>query len=225
MSKVGKKSGTDYSKVVRRSERRVVGVFIDGVGLDRAARRLNRKVDFAKLVKGVCSGLKPIVTRYYTIIPNEDDARQLSFLDAAHRSGLDIVVKRLPPKNVTKQVTIEIEMAADILAFAAGLNEFAPATGYLPEEFERARELLGESMTQRSDSSSQSEPSEDLADIKDAKRIITVICPSRDTAYPIALARELGADTVAADFASGGNVLKAASNWIDLSTSETIWMD
>ena len=41
------------------------------------------------------------------------------------------------------------------------------------------------------------------------------------------IARELGADTVTADFAqfNTGDVLKSAAKWIDLSDSETIWRE
>jgi hypothetical protein len=58
-----------------------------------------------------------------------------------------------------------------------------------------------------------------------AQRVVTVVSPSRDLSYALALATQLGADTVNADFGQfqGGDVLKSASKWIDLSDSETIW--
>ncbi|RIL03501.1 MAG: hypothetical protein DCC75_12915, partial [Proteobacteria bacterium] len=81
--------------VVKRTERRVLGLFIDGTGLDRATRRINRKVDMSSLVKGVTSGIPPTIARYYTLIPYEDDSRQRAFLDAVMRAGLSVIVKRL----------------------------------------------------------------------------------------------------------------------------------
>ncbi|MEZ4754639.1 MAG: hypothetical protein R3A13_10105 [Bdellovibrionota bacterium] len=79
-------------------------MFIDGTGLDRAARRLNRKVDIESLIRGVTSGIKPSILRYYTLIPFEDDSRQSAFLDAVAKTGLSVIVKRLPPKTVNRQV-------------------------------------------------------------------------------------------------------------------------
>ena len=70
------------SGVVKREEQRVLGIFVDGIGLDRATRRLQRKVEMSKLLRGVSSGSTPIVARYYTLIPYEDDSRQRSYLDA-----------------------------------------------------------------------------------------------------------------------------------------------
>lgn len=106
--------------VVKRAEQRELGVFIDGIGLDRATRNFPDKVDLTKLIQGVSSGLRPSVVRYYTLIPNEDDHRHRSFLDAVEKSGCEVIVKRLPPKGINKQVSIEVEMAADIAAFASG---------------------------------------------------------------------------------------------------------
>ncbi len=105
---------------VKRQMRRSIGLFIDGTGLDRATRRISRKVDMSSLVRGVTSGSPPVVARYYTLIPFEDDSRHRAFLDAVARAGLTVVVKRLPPKGVTRQVSVDIEMAADMVAFALG---------------------------------------------------------------------------------------------------------
>ena len=110
---------------IRRRERKEVGLFIDGTGLDRATRRINRKVDMSALVRGVTSGLKPVVARYYTLIPYEDDSRQRAFLDAVSRAGLSVIVKRLPPKGISRQVSVDLEMAADIVAFALGHSRFS----------------------------------------------------------------------------------------------------
>lgn len=239
--------------VVKRSQPRVVGVFIDGTGLDRAARRLHRRVDMAALVRGVSAGLPPIVCRYYTLIPYEDDSRQRAFLDAVSRAGLDVVVKRLPPKGITRQVSVDVQMAADIVAFSLGRKSFVHGENKLEEHhYQNAPEgvITGGAMPFRRQKAVtaptptvESAPPEDPAATMqlpeqpiavttgetqaNATRVVTVVCPSRDLAYPIALAKEYGADTVTADFAqfNMGDVLKSAAKWIDLSDSETIWME
>ena len=122
--------------VVKRSVRRELGLFIDGTGLDRATRRINRKVDMPKLVRGVAAGSIPVVARYYTLIPYEDDSRQRAFLDAVRRSNLRVVVKRLPPKGVSRQVAVDIEMAADIVAFSLGHYKFSSLSEYVPSDSE-----------------------------------------------------------------------------------------
>lgn len=237
--------------VVKRTERREIGLFIDGTGLDRATRRLKRRVDIASLVRGVTSGIPPIVSRYYTLIPNEDDARQFAFLDAVARGGPDIVVKRLPPKGITRQVSVDLEMAADIVAFAFGQNTFNEQDRYIPNDYKaldsdtnRARlgiiPMLAKKSQQPNDSGNQEQLSTDEEQTStkvaqthisnsggSAKRVIVVVCPSRELAYPITLIRDRGVDTVTADFGqfSGNDILKSAAKWIDLSDSETIWRE
>ncbi len=207
--------------IVKRTERRSIGIFIDGVNLDRATRRLNRKVDLSSLIRGVSGGLTPVVARYYTLIPNEDDSRQWAFLDAVHRAGLDVIIKRLPPKTVTRLVTIDIEMAADMVAFARGHDSFSAESVYLPDD---KRELLESFHESNRKEVSQESPDEVAPP---TKRVVTVVCPSRDLSYPIGLVKELGADTVSADFSefAGKDVLKSAAKWIDLSDSDSIWRE
>ena len=224
---------------VKRKQKKVVGLFIDGTGLDRATRRINRKVDLTALVRGVSSGVTPIVARYYTLIPYEDDSRQWAFLDAVARAGLQVIVKRLPPKGVTRQVSVEIEMAADIIAFAYGhfrfsnLSEFSPEeppapdkqhTGMMP--FGAARRIAQTPSAEPEGSENDSPltpPDPKLVAFED--RVITIVCPSRELAYPVSLANEIGVDTVTADFGQfkSHDILKSAAKWIDLSDSETIW--
>lgn len=237
--------------VVKRKERRVLGLFIDGTGLDRATRRIKRKVDMTNLVRGVTSGTPPVVARYYTLIPYEDDSRQRAFLDAVARAGLDVIVKRLPPKGVSRQVSVDVEMAADILAFSRGFTDFrsvagAQMYGYSEEQehqyqggalpsalpFNRRNQPGGDAPrhgeNSRNEKSEKTAPPEVLdADDKRIKRIITIVCPSRELAYPVSLVKEMGADTVTADFGqfNSGDILKSAAKWIDLSDSETIWRD
>jgi hypothetical protein len=206
--------------VVRRTEKRVIGLFIDGTGLDRATRRINRKVDMASLVRGVTSGTPPVVARYYTLIPYEDDSRQRAFLDAVTRAGLRVVVKRLPPKGVNRQVSVDIEMAADMVAFALGHSSFSSLSEYSTEG--------GFHEGPTTPAHRPPPPTGDTANNGAARpenRIITVVCPGRDLAYPISLVKELGVDTISADFGqfNAGDILKSAAKWIDLSDSETIW--
>lgn len=226
--------------LVKKKEKRIVGLFIDGVNLDRATRRLSRKVDLQALVRGVTSGSVPVAARYYTVIPNEDDSRQRAFLDAVARAGLSVIVKRLPPKGITRQVSTDLEMAADIVAFSLGLSSFNKESEYLPAEFQAVKNMaiaagqkrgpVGPVIDGAALPSSQrtSGPLLQLDDeAKDVRRSIVVVCPSRDLSYPLGLAKDLGADTTTADFSqfSGGDVLKSASKWIDLSGSETIWRE
>lgn len=233
--------------VVKRNKRRTLGLFIDGTGLDRAARRMNRKIDMPKFIRGVTSGLTPAAARYYTLIPNEDDSRQRSFLDAIRRAGLQVIVKRLPPKGITRQVSVDLEMAADIVAFSLGHSRFSSLGEYQSENhsephqtkktipmiprgaslsaIEQSHDVSRDDDAELSTGNSQAEaPNSDDSNVQ---RVITVVCPSRELAYPISLANELGVDTVTADFGQFNNkdILKSAAKWIDLSDSETIWRD
>lgn len=233
------------SGVVKRRERRVVGVFIDGTGLDRATRRINKKVDLSRLVKGVCSGMKPIVARYYTLIPYEDDSRQRAFLDAVQRAGLTVIVKRLPPKGITRQVSVDIEMAADITAFALGHSRFSeigeydssdytPQGSALPSALPRMQGIArdrhstdsGPVASSVSTAKGQEQLSSEDSDTPES-RIITLVCPSRELTYPISLCKDIGVDTATADFGqfNTGDILRSAAKWIDLSDSETIWRE
>jgi NYN domain len=181
---------------LRRKSKRIVGLFIDGVGLDRATRRLDRKVDLGRLVKGVTTGLKLELARYYTLIPHEDDARQFSFLDAVERAGLEVVVKRLPPIGVKRQVSVDIHMGVDLISFAYG-------------QFHKSEE-------------EESVPASPEAPVK---RSALIVCPSRELSYGIYMANQAGVETSLADFGLYGTSdgWKGVDRWIDLSTSETIW--
>ena len=209
--------------LIKKKERRIVGLFIDGVNLDRATRRVNRKVDLQALVRGVCSGSTPVVARYYTVIPHEDDSRQRAFLDAVSRAGLSVIVKRLPPKGIDRQVSTDLEMAADIVAFSLGLSSFSKENEYLPAELQAAKQFAvsGGGAGNAGDRKALD------PDSQNCRRSVVVICPSRELSYPMSLSKNLGADTTTADFSqfSGGDVLKSAAKWIDLSGSETIWRE
>lgn len=193
--------------IVKRRVKRTVGLFIDATGLDRASRRLEKKVDLSKLVIGLTQGLDVEVCRYYSLIPHEDDARQLSFLEAVQKAGVEVITKRLPPKGVKRQVSIDVHIATDILDFTYG-------------SFSKTKEnLLVANGSPESSSVSTSE--------RELKRIAIVVCPSRDLNYALNSAYKHGTETVLADFGLYGQTdgWKGVDRWVDLSTSETIWRD
>ena len=168
-------------KVVKRKSA-IVSIFVDGVSLDRAASRLNRKIDLSKLLKSLSMGKIPEVARYYTIIPNTDDSRHHSYLDAIHKAGFQVIVKRLPPKTVSKQINIYPEMCADIVAYSMGHTNFSELSRYYPN-----REIITDDKAKKVDTAGQ-------------KKSITVVCPSYDLGYTISLVKEFGVDTISADF-------------------------
>lgn len=226
--------------VVKRPVHRIFGLFIDGIGLDRATRRLNRRVDIGALARGVTSGIPPVVARYYTLIPHEDDSRHHAFLDAVSRAGFQVVVKRLPPKGVNRQVSIDPEMAADMVAFALGHSQFS-TLGSIDELEDKAEEprinrifpgaprlhIPAAPLREEPDVDDEPEEAAASAEEKKIQKVMVVVCPSRELVYPISLVKEFGADTVTADFSFShrDDVLKSAAKWIDLSNSETIWKD
>jgi uncharacterized protein YeaO (DUF488 family) len=188
------------------------------------------------LVRGVTSGAAPVVARYYTLVPYEDDSRQRAFLDAVARAGLSVIVKRLPPKGITRQVSVDLEMAADMVAFAHGLTSFSKENEYMPADAPlRAAAIHTPAQYVRRQQAEEAETAdtkeqtqgEAIPDIKTAPRSIVVVCPSRELAYPLSLVKDIAADTTSADFGqfNTGDILKSAQKWIDLSDSETIWRD
>lgn len=182
-----RKKSVAPAPIIKRSVSREIGVFIDGISLDRAARRERRRVDFQALLNGVCEGLKPSIVKYYTVIPYEDDSRHRSYLDAVKDAGYEIIVKRLPPKGIDRQVSTDVEMTTDLIAFAhRGFS--AP-------------------------------------DSTNSLRAI-VVCPSRDLSYPFQYLHTHKVDTVSFDFGKflGANVLKSANKWVDLSDTQSIWL-
>lgn len=205
--------------VVKRKMKRRMGLFIDATGLDRATRRLERKVDLSRLVSGLTSGIKLEVARYYCLIPNEDDARQFAFLDAVERAGIEVITKRLPPKGVKRQVSMDVHLASDLISFCFGhfekTEEVAKA---VPEEGNAAAN--GEETKNKTIALSNSASSS-----RGIQRIATVVCPSREMSYAIYVCNQLHIETCLADFGLYGSSdgWKGVDRWIDLSTSETIW--
>lgn len=184
---------------VRREQTHSIGVFLDGVNLDRAARRLNKKVDWKLLIKVISEGRIPKMLRYYTVIPHEDDARHHSFLGAVEGAGFQVLVKRLPPKGVNKNVTIDLEMASDVVAFGLGMSD-------LPASTEGMHDQRGENKAP--DSTRTPEKSE-----------IILICPSNELEYPLRLIASRNTKITIVDFKGSGTseLIKVSSKWMDLS--------
>lgn len=204
--------------IVKRKTKRRMGLFIDATGLDRATRRLERKVDLSRLVSGLTSGIKLEVARYYCLIPYEDDARQFAFLDAVERAGIEVVTKRLPPKGVKRQVSMDVHMATDLLSFCFGQFEQTAAAA---EETEQ-KKVVGGDAVETADSQrivAKRAPSAQV------KRIATVVCPSREMSYALYMGHQFDVEISLADFGLYGasDGWKGVDRWIDLSTSETIW--
>ncbi|MCB0318397.1 MAG: hypothetical protein KDD56_06535 [Bdellovibrionales bacterium] len=213
--------------IVKRKQKREIGLFIDGTGLDRAARRLKKKVDLDALVKSLAPGLAPKICRYYTLIPFEDDSRQRAFLDAVAKAGLSVIVKRLPPKTINRQVSISVEMTADMIAFGLSKNHFSQLSEHIPEAHGYDSGPVPQSNNIIRDQQDSTSQSSENSSSEEVSRVVTVVCASRDLSYTFAFLNELKIETVNADFAkfNSGDILKSASKWIDLSDSETIWRD
>lgn len=216
--------------IVKRKQRRRLGLFVDGIGLDRATRRLARKVDLSQLVAGLCAGLKPEIARYYTLVPYEDDARQFAFLDAVEKAGLEVITKRLPPKGVKRQVSMDVHMATDLIAFSLGLfaheaiqQETAMQANGEPVMIDRnaGREHVNGNGGHRFPEGKRLTPHFD----PDIQRLAVVVCPTRELTYSIYMSHIFGVETSLADFGLYGisDGWKGVDRWVDLSTSETIW--
>ena len=212
---------SEQKTIIRRRENKVLGIFIDGTALDRASRRIKRKISLTALLRSLSFGIEPAFARYYTIVPYEDDARHRAFLDAVQRSGLSLLAKRLPPKGITRQVSIEPEMTADMTAFALGhINNYDLSS-------EKIEVSMQKNTVEENTNGSQNLEALSEANETKLKRSAVIVCPSRELSYAISLLNCLKVDTTSADFSNfaGKDVLKSASKWIDLSDSETIWQD
>ncbi len=209
--------------LVKRKTKRRMGLFIDATGLDRATRRLERKVDLSRLVTGLNSGIKLEIARYYCLIPYEDDARQFAFLDAVERAGIEVVTKRLPPKGVKRQVSMDVHIASDLVSYCFG--KFAQAAAV--EKTEHVKKVENSDVIVRAEAAPQTTSEPPRPSYSEVKRIVTVVCPSREMSYAIYTSHQLGAETVLADFGLYGasDGWRGVDRWIDLSTSETIWRD
>ncbi|MCC6932657.1 MAG: hypothetical protein IT292_05320 [Deltaproteobacteria bacterium] len=208
------------SGVIKRKQKRKLGLFIDGVGLDRATRRIDKRIDLTKLVSSLTNGLEPEIARYYTLIPHEDDARQLAFLDAVQRAGLEVVVKRLPPKNVKRQVAMDVHISCDLIGYSMGVfqdvNKQKEANSGGTQQFgsiimEEHEKTLSLNLNAQRDSG--------------VKRIAAIVCPTRELTYAIYMSHLLEVETSLVDFGLYGQSegWRGIDHWVDLSTSETIW--
>ena len=208
--------------VVKRKTKRRMGLFIDATGLDRATRRLERKVDLSRLVTGLTSGIKLEIARYYTLIPYEDDARQFAFLDAVERAGIEVVTKRLPPKGVKRQVSMDVHMATDLISYCFGHFEQAVET---PEQQEQQQEKKQVANAENIESPTNKVVVSKKSTNGAIRRVATVVCPSREMTYGLYMCHERGIEVALADFGLYGasDGWRGVDRWIDLSTSETIW--
>lgn len=230
--------------IVRRKVDKLFGIFIDGVELDRASKRMKRKIDFASLLKSLSAGQTPTIARYYTLLPQEDDSRHSAFLEAVAGTGLTVLSKRLPPKGITKQVSIAVEMAADMISFSLAREDFkdmSSQTSSGPFSIKPGKDTTANANVKSEnrggtlvsphkpiDSEVETEEgnaANPRAFNPDLKIKIIVVCPSKELSYPLGLCNYFGATTVSADFGkyTGNDSLKSAGEWIDLENSETIW--
>lgn len=224
----------------RRKVRRKVGIFVDGVGLDRATRRLHRKVDLSRFMASLTAGLAPEISKYYTLVPYEDDARQFAFLEAVERAGLEVCVKRLPPKTIKRPVTMDVHIGVDLILFCLGLS----ASGDREEDDNSAdagfvnsapfhsaddsgSQIISSSFSEESTSNQLIKDQPNPKTNSDAIREIILVCPNRELNYAIYQCHNLGARTSIADFGLHGHSegWRGVDTWIDLSISETIWRD
>jgi hypothetical protein len=139
-------------------------------------------------------------------------------------------------------VSVDLEMAADVVAFSLGLSSFSKENEYMPADHmarmtAAASTVANFGRKQGSPVAVEAPPPPPtprgdkplLARDADSNvtRSIVVVCPSRELAYPLGMVKDLGCDTTSADFGqfNTGDILKSAAKWIDLSDSETIWRD
>jgi hypothetical protein len=192
---------------VRRAKPRKLGIFIDGVGLDRAAKRIERRIDWPLFAKVISEGLQADVAKYYSLLPIEDDARHHSYLAAVEAVGFQVHVKRLPPKGVNRVVSYDLEIATDLLNFCLSKS----LAGSTDEGFGKAQpnnsgnRENSESIQHQNNSLSQPAP--------------ILVCPSRELEYPLQILHEKGFSVTVIDFlnGSGSDLLKYTSKWVNIS--------
>jgi hypothetical protein len=213
--------------ILRKAKNREIGIFVDGVNLDRVCKRLGKRISLSALVQKLSTGGECLTARYYTLIPNEDDSRQRAFLDVVRQSGLSPCVKRLPPPDFEKQISIDVEMSNDILAFGLGAEEILAHAELhyglstpLPSKKSQSEDPLP------SEEDSHDESSLENSTENNAKRIIYVVCPNKEICYPFRLLRSENVTTVVADFSSGrrDDIIALASEFIDLSEESNLWL-
>ena len=144
-------------------------------------------------------------------------------LDAVERAGVEVITKRLPPKGVKRQVSMDVHIASDLVSFAYG--HFAEKAAEEEKANEAEHLLVGNGAPTSTSNGNGTASEAPKAKEKDVKRVATIICPSRELSYAIFMANQMGIETSLADFGLYGQSdgWKGVDRWIDLSTSETIW--
>lgn len=232
----------------RRKVRRKIGIFVDGVGLDRATRRLHRKVDLSRFMASLTAGLTPELARYYTLVPYEDDARQFAFLEAVERAGLEVCLKRLPPKTIKRPVTMDVHLGIDMILFCLGISQSPARETYdnlpeseideqdpmvLPEPDDNPHSGVPTTALNEQLSTGRIVQKDNASELAAAKlnsegiREVILVCPNRELSYALYQCHALGVRTSLADFGLHGNTdgWRGVDTWIDLAISETIWRD
>jgi hypothetical protein len=217
----------ENSKILRRTKKEIF-LIVDGPSLDRACRRLGKRIDLQNLISVSCTGNSPLISRYYTLIPNEDDSRQRAFLSAIENLGLEVIIKRLPPKGVNKQINLDAEMSTDMTLFALGQLKFLNQEERVGST---TQHMLKQSVKLDRFSESQVDldlnaPNSENIDNTQSNKCIILVCPSRDLLYTFNLVKNLQCEIVCVDFGRSSNseINSIFSNNIDLSRSESVWL-
>ena len=103
---------------VSESARGRIAIFIDGNNLFHAARTIGIEVDYAKLLKLLCSGGSLLRAFFYTGV-DENASKQQGFLLWMRRNGYRVVQKELKIfPDGTKKANLDVEIAVDMLSLS-----------------------------------------------------------------------------------------------------------
>lgn len=95
-----------------------IAIFIDGNNLFHAARTIGIEIDYAKLLKLLCSGGSLLRAFFYTGV-DENAAKQQGFLLWMRRNGYRVVQKELKIfPDGTKKANLDVEIAVDMLSLS-----------------------------------------------------------------------------------------------------------
>lgn len=101
---------------IEDSSRGRITIFIDGNNLFHAARTIGMEIDYAKLLKLLCSGGSLLRAFFYTGV-DENAAKQQGFLLWMRRNGYRVVQKELKIfPDGTKKANLDVEIAVDMLS-------------------------------------------------------------------------------------------------------------
>lgn len=102
--------------------RGTVAIFIDGNNLFHAAKTLGIEVDYARLLKILCSGDRLLRAFFYTGV-DENASKQVGFLLWMRRNGYRVVEKELKIyPDGTKKANLDVEIAVDMLSLVDKYN-------------------------------------------------------------------------------------------------------